>query len=283
MNMLFSVSWTSLIVFFVLGLIGVWVSYSFLNKNGFYLFCILASVVCALLPNAQLFSQRISISTVLMPIVFLTIIACFNKFGKQEAVRLFLITIITQIIIFIVTLLQSAYLDAFLQNRLFMSWEALGGYFANILAFAFACFGTMIFEEKVNLKKIKAPFKTACLVAVACAIENLIFVVVGYAGIISFGNMALTWLVKLFVSVIIAVCLGLFEKLLNRQLAFKIVKAEKTEDEAESKKETEKKLNSEQTKENKVEDKEKTENKQEKTKEETEESAENINYDNTAD
>ena len=273
MNTLINIGWSSLLVFFVIGLIGIWISFSFLNKNGLYLFCILVSFICALVQHASLFSHNITISTVLVPIMFLTIIACNNKFGKQEAIRLFLITIITQAIIFVAMLLQSAYVDSSVQSRLFMTWEVLGGYFANIIAFASACFGMMIFEEKVNLKKINAPLKTACLIAVACAIENLVFSIIAYSGILTFGKILVTWLIKLLLSLAIAICLGYFEKLLNRQLAFKIVKAERKEDEETSKNQKEKSTNA--TQKSEKETKLKEENK--------EDNAEDINYENSAD
>lgn len=272
MNSLINISWTSLIVFFVLGLIGIWIAYSFLNKNGLYLFCILASFVCASMQNALLFSHKISVSTVLVPIMFLAVIACFNKFGKQEAIRLFLITIITQALIFVVMLLQSSYIDSVTQSRMFMSWEFLGSYFANIIAFAFGCFGVMVFEEKVNLKKLINPLKIACLLAVACAIESLVYCIVAYSGILTFGKLFTTWLIKLLLSLVISICLGYFEKLLNRQLAFKIVKAERKDEET-SDKQTEKPSTKSQK--NTTEETKKEENK--------EDNAEDINYENSAD
>ncbi len=272
MNMFFSVGWTSLIVFFVVGLIGLWVSFSFLNKNGLYLFCVLASVITSVLPSAQLFSHNISLSTVLMPIIIFSIIACFNKYGKAEAVKLFLVTIISQIILFVVALLQSAYIDAFVKTKLFMSWQIFGGYFANILSLSFACFGVMVFQEKVNLKKLNASLQTACLIAVACAIENLIFSVIAYAGLLSFGNILIVFLIKLLITVLTSFILGFFEKYLNRQLSFKIAKIEK-----ENKKETEVK-EEKQKKENNKQIKEEV-----KKEQPLEENSEEINYDNSAD
>lgn len=273
MNTFVNIGWSSLIVFFIFGLIGIWISYSFLNKNGLYLFCIIVPIISAMMPNAELFSRKISISTVLVPIIFLAIIACFNKYGKQEAIKLFIITLVSQATVFLVMLLQSAYIDSFIKSRFFMTWEVLGSYFANILAFAFACFGVMIFEEKVNLKKVNKVLKTACLIAVACVIESLVYSIVAYSGILTFGKILVTWLIKLLLSLAIAICLGYFEKLLNRQLAFKIVKAERKEDEETSKNQKEKSTNATQKSEKETELKE--ENK--------EDNAEDINYENSAD
>lgn len=273
MNLFFSVGWTSLIVFFALGLIGLWVAFSFLNKNGLYLFCILTSAIVSYSSSANLFSHSISISTVLTPIIIFAIIACFNKYGKKEAVKLFLVTIISQIVLFIVALLQGVYIDAFVQTKLFMSWRILGGYFANILSIAFACFGVMIFQEKVSLKKLNTSLQTACLIAVACAIENLIFTIITYAGLLSFGNILLVFLIKLLITVLLAIILGFFEKYLNRQLSFKVVKTEK-----ENKKENEIKNDKQQTEIIKEENKEPAKN--EKS---LEENSEEINYDNSAD
>lgn len=270
MNMLFNLGWSALIVFFVLSLIGIWIAYSFLNKFGLYLFCVIASIVCVMIPNAKLFSQTISISTVIMPVIFFAIVATFNKFGKSEAVKLFVITIITQAIAFIITLIQYAYIDAAIQTRAFMSWEMIGGCFANILSFVFACFFGMIFKEKVSLKKLNIAIQTACYIAFACVVENLVYTIVAYSGILSFGEILLTFIIKVLISLIVAVGLGYFERLLNRQLVFKVVKPESN------------------LKEEKQTIKEKTDDTAQYTNKETEEkeikeaTEEEINYDNSA-
>ena len=81
-------NWSSLIIFFALGLLGLWVSYSFLNKKGLYLFSALATAIAMTAVSANMFDLSISLTVVLMPLVHLALLTCYNKFGKEGSVKL---------------------------------------------------------------------------------------------------------------------------------------------------------------------------------------------------
>ena len=61
-------NWSSLIVFLVLGILGLWVAYSFLNRKGLYIFSMLAIVLSAIVYPAEMFSKPIAMGTVLLPL-----------------------------------------------------------------------------------------------------------------------------------------------------------------------------------------------------------------------
>ena len=104
--MFFDLNWSILIVFLALSVIGIWVSYSFLNKNGLYLFCIIASVIALTFGSANVFNLEISVSTVIMPVIYFALLTALNKFGKDEAKKLFFIVLITMAAYFVFTFFQ---------------------------------------------------------------------------------------------------------------------------------------------------------------------------------
>ena len=63
-------NWSSIIVFLALAVIGVWVAFSFLNKQGLYLFSVVAVLISRWLVPANLFSRPVDIDIIIMPVVF---------------------------------------------------------------------------------------------------------------------------------------------------------------------------------------------------------------------
>ena len=271
-------NWSSLIIFFALGLLGLWVSYSFLNKKGLYLFAALASFVSITCCSVSMFSNTFSIGLVLMPLVYLAILTGYKKFGKQGAYKLLILVGIVLAVGFITNFLQSAYLDVLLEGQVFLAWGNLGKPFAGIVAFVLAVLLTILIAEKVAaLNKIKGFWKTSTVLAIACVIDNIISVIFGGLGVLSFGNMLLVLLISIVISLAICVLLGYFERFLNRQLVVKTVEAKKEEQPKEEIKE-ENKEESKKTEKEEVSS-EKKENKKAKETEKEEE----INYDSSAD
>ena len=277
LSSLFAINWSALIVFFAIGLLGLWVSYSFLNKKGLYLFAALASFVSITCCSVSMFSNTFSIGLVLMPLVYLAILTGYKKFGKQGAYKLLILVGIVLAVGFITNFLQSAYLDVLLEGQVFLAWGNLGKPFAGIVAFVLAVLLTILIAEKVTaLNKIKGFWKTSTVLAIACVIDNIISVIFGGLGVLSFGNMLLVLLISIVISLAICVLLGYFERFLNRQLVVKTVEAKKEEnlevkeENKEESKKTEKEEVSSEKKENK------------KTKENVEKEEE-INYDSSAD
>ena len=88
------INWSALIVVLCIGLVGIWTAYSFLNKKGLYLFSLLAVLLCStMLTKAELFSLPIEYGVVVMPLVYFALLTCHHQHGKDEAKRLFFITL----------------------------------------------------------------------------------------------------------------------------------------------------------------------------------------------
>ena len=260
-------NWSSLIVFFALGLIGLWVAYSFLNKKGLYLFSFLALVFSMLIYPAIMFEQTITINTVLMPLVYLSLLTCYKKYGKEESIKMFTLGIIVISSMFIINFLQSAYMDASSGYQIYLTWENIGGFISTLLAFVVASIVTFIFANKVTLEKTNYEWvKNAIYLTLACVVDGVIFTVLSSMGIVAFGSILLNILIKIVLYVAIAVALGFFEKYLNRHFAVKVVE-HKTKKEEET---------TDEVKEEKTEE----DKKQSKEKAKKEDNDEDINYEN---
>ena len=212
-----SLHWSVLIVFLALGVIGIWVSYSFLNKNGLYLFCIIASILSLTFGSASLFNLEISISTVAMPIIYFALLTALNKFGKDEAKNLFFIILITIVTYFVFTFFQAAYLDSAFQTSAFLTWSYLGRFLTPIITFAVASSLTLFVTSKIKIKNLKNFLKLGLIIGIASLIDSLLYTCFVFTGLISFGNILLIILIKFIISAVVALGLGYFEKFLNRE------------------------------------------------------------------
>ena len=133
------INWSALIVVLCLGLVGIWTAYSFLNKKGLYLFSLLAVLLCSsMLTKAELFSLPVEYNVVVMPLVYFALLTCLHKHGKDEAKRLFFVTLISMAIMFVFKFFEAAYIDSAFQTQAFLDWQYLGGYISNIIAFVAA-------------------------------------------------------------------------------------------------------------------------------------------------
>lgn len=220
------VNWSSLIVYLGLCLIGIWVAYSFLNKNGLYLFSILAVIICGILYDASFFALPISAGTIIMPFVYLALITCHKKYGAEEAKNLFLITLFSLLASFVFIFFQAAYGDSAAGAQYFLSWEFLGSYVGAIIAFVVASIFTLFGTNKIKPKKLKSFWKLAFYIAMASVVDSFLFVFLVYTGILAFWKMLLVLLIKVVIVCLVSIGLGYFEKYLNRE-----PKEEKHEDE----------------------------------------------------
>lgn len=215
-------NWSSLIVYFALALIGIWVCYSFLNKKGLYLFGILAVVVCfSTYPTsaAGVFSQPITMSVAVMPVVYLALLTCFHKHGKDETKRLFFIILIAMATMFVCKFFEAAFLDSYIKAQVFLTWEYLGKYVGSIVAFATASALTLFLTTKINVKSLQNFLKLALYLSIASLIDAIVYIVLVYTGMMAFGNMLLTMLISIVIISAICLFLGYFEKFFNRKLA----------------------------------------------------------------
>lgn len=234
-------NWSALLVFLALGLIGIWVCYSFLNKKGLYLFSVLAVAVCfGAFPNTavSVFSRPISIATVVMPVVYLAFLTCFNKHGKEETKKLFFAVLITMATLFVCKFFEAAYLDSEYKAQIFLSWDYLGKYVASVISFACASALTLFITTKINVKSLQNFLKLAIYLFIASVIDAIVYIVLVYTGSMSFGNMLLTLLITLVILATVCLLLGYFEKFFNRKPAPEKSVENKTEEKTDNNEET---------------------------------------------
>lgn len=256
------INWSALIVVFCLGLVGIWTAYSFLNKKGLYLFSVLAVLLCsAMLTKAEVFSVPVEYGAVVMPLVYFALLTCYHKHGKDEAKKLFFITLISMSIMFVFKFFEAAYIDSASQTQLFLDWAYLGSYISNIIAFVVASALTMFIVGKINTKSLNNFLKLAIYLAIASAIDAVVFTLLVSIGVLSFGKILLAILIKVVLVCAVCLLLGYFEKFLNRKVD---KKPEEKKQEPEPEKETEEKVSQEQ----KEDDAQKKDNKEEKALEE---------------
>lgn len=215
-------NWSSLIVYLALALIGIWVCYSFLNKKGLYLFGVLAVAVCfGAFPYTavSVFSRPISINVVIMPVVYLALLTCFYKHGKEETKKLFFAILIAMGTLFICKFLEAAYLDSYYKAQVCLTWSYLGSFIGTIIAFAAASALTLFLTTKINVKSLQNFLKLAVYLFIASAIDVVVYIILVYTGSMSFGNILLTLLIALVLLAVICLLLGYFEKFFNRKPA----------------------------------------------------------------
>lgn len=211
-------NWSSIIVFLALAVIGVWVAFSFLNKQGLYLFSVVAVLISRWLVPANLFSRPVDIDIIIMPVVFFALLTCLSKFGLEEAKKLFFTVIIAKVALFICIFFAAAYFDSAAMSQVALTWEILGPFVASAVAYALAGALTFLTTTKKVVKNLKKFLVLAIHLAIASAIFVVTYVVFVYSGLASFGNILLIILIDLIIVCLVSLLLGYFEKFLNREV-----------------------------------------------------------------
>ena len=216
-----AIGWTSIFLFLVLALLGLWVSYSFLNKNGLFLFSMLAVMLTFLLPSADFFGYVIPMSAVLMPLVYFSMLVVYEKYGKQEAKRLF-IYILCEICTFVVSIFfVMAYMDA-VSSGSALTWETLGSSISQLIAFIVVVFLSNFLVEKFPIKKEHKYLRRSILGTIASAIDLLIVIMVGGIGILTFVEMLIIYSISLILVAGISFAVCYLRKFLNREPVSKL-------------------------------------------------------------
>jgi len=211
-----TINWSSLIVVSALGILGLWVAFSFLNKYGLYLFSILAIVLSTLLSPALIYGP-ISMAIVLLPLVFFALLICYEKYGKDDAQKLFYISLITIGVLFIFNFFQAAYLDAELNMQFFLTWDYIGGYISLAVAYAAAVFGTFYINKEISWKKMSKYLRRSIIVSIASVINCVLFVFLSNIGSLAFGSIILLSFIAILITVLISFAVAYLAKYLNRK------------------------------------------------------------------
>lgn len=222
--------WASLIIFFALSVLALWVSVIFLQKNGIYFFCIVASIVAGYFAKVELFSKVFSVQMVVIPVIFLALFITYIKYDKKETFRLFYIILFSQLAMFVLRFFEFAFLDLFditssagnwsfindseITTK-FLTWGYLNSFVGTIIAFALSCIAGYFFILYVDMKKVPQIIRTAIYIGLMSAINSLLFIILAYSGYFSFVDILLTFLLYIAFDIIICLLLGCYEFLTN--------------------------------------------------------------------
>jgi hypothetical protein len=210
------INWTSLIVVCFLGILGLWIAYSFLNKGGLFLFSILAIVLSATMTPALVYSS-VSMGIVLMPIIFLAMLITYHKYGKDDAKRLFYVSLATIGVLFVFFFFEAAYLDSELGGQYYLTWANLGTLISMAVAYSGAVCVGYFATTKMSFK-IKDEFmRRGTMVSFASIIYCLLFVVLANISQLSFGSILLLFFISVLIAVAVSFIVSYLSKFLNRK------------------------------------------------------------------
>ena len=211
------IHWSALILFLAVGLISLWVAHSFLGKSGLYVFTTLALIFSNLLPSVGMFSYHITISVVLMPLIYLALMVCYKKYGREEAIRLFFLNLIVLAVTFIMAFFVAAFIDSEAGASTTLRWSNFGPYIACLLAFTLAAWLGSIMLERF---KMEGFLKRSLLLLLLALVDNIIFVVISLTFLsYLFTDVLLILAIRLCVALVVCFGAGYFAVILNREPA----------------------------------------------------------------
>ena len=212
------IHWSSIFIFLVLGLLGLWVAFSFLNKNGLILFSIIAVALTYILGGAQFGESNIvPFGAILMPLVYFSLIVMYEKYSKEDAQKMFFCLLATFGVFFLCAFLMYAYYESAYGNGYFLNWGSIGTSLCQIISFALVGYLANVFVDKVPINKEYKYLRRAIIVSIAGAIDACLVVFLGYIGYVPFGNMLVSFLLYLIFVVGTSFAVAFLRKYLNRQ------------------------------------------------------------------
>ena len=213
-----AIHWSSIFVFLILGLLGLWVAFSFLNKNGLVMFSIIAVALTYILAEANFGESNIVlINAILMPLVYFVLIVMYEKYSKEDAQKMFFCLLATFGVLFLCKFLTYAYYDSALGSGTCLNWENLGSPLCQIISFALVGYLAYAFVDKLPINKEYKYLRRAVVVSIAGAVDAFLVVFLGYIGRMSFGNMVVSFLLYLIFVVGTSFAVAFLRKFLNRQ------------------------------------------------------------------
>lgn len=210
-----TVNFSILLAIFALGFVSLWAMNNFLGKNGLSLFTILSLVLMFFLPVTTIFGLPITMSAVFLPLVYFVLYIYNKKYGKEDAKKLFIVSVVAMTVIFVCIFFTGAFIEAEGFGG-FMTWATFGKFVASLLGFTVTVFATNIIIDTVEFNGWTNYLKNATTLAIACAIDNVIFTIFAYTGLVAFGTMMLIMLCRIVISTglsfLLAYLLRLFVK-----------------------------------------------------------------------
>lgn len=204
------IHWTGIILFLVLALLGLWVSYRFLNKNGLIVFTILTVALTYILPGSNYFTYDIAVNFAFMPLVYFALILMYEKYGESEARKLFYSILASFGVLLVLNFLNCAYYN-------YISWNILGVHIMQIVSFAIVGFTSRFIADKFPINKKYKYLRNAVVVSIAGALDALLITFIGFIGQYTFVNMIGMFFVALVFEVGASFAVAFLRKLLNRK------------------------------------------------------------------
>lgn len=228
------IHWSSIFIFLVFGLLGLWVAFSFLSKNGLILFSIIAVALTYILSGVLFFGNYIvMMSAVLMPLVYFSFIVMYEKYSKDDAKKMFFCLLATFGVFFISKFLLCAYADSAYGSGTFLTWEQLGVDVCQIVSFALVGFLGNLFIDKFPINKEYKYLRRAVVVTIAGAMDAFLICFLGYIGNLSFVAMLVSFLLSLVFVAGSAFSVSFLRKYLNREPVAQKKENDKKEEDAE--------------------------------------------------
>lgn len=214
------IHWSSIFIFLVLGLLWLWIAFSFLNKNGLILFSVVAIALTYILAGAQFGEAYVVLmNAVFMPLVYFSLIVMYEKYSKEDARKMFFCLLSAFGVFFLCKFLTCAYADSTYGSGAFLTWQNLGAYICQIISFALVGFLANIFVDKFPINKQYKYLRRAVIVTIAGAIDALLICFLGYIGSLRFVEMLVSFLLYVVFVAGSAFSVAFLRKYLNRQPA----------------------------------------------------------------
>ena len=228
------IHWSAIFIFLVLGLLGLWVAYSFLNKNGLILFSVIAVAFTYMLSGVLFFGNYVvMMSAVLMPLVYFSLIVMYEKYSKDDAKKMFFCLLATFGVFFLSKFLLCAYADSEYGSGTFLTWSELGINVCQIISFALVGFLGNLFVDKFPINKEYKYLRRAVVVTIAGAMDAFLICFLGYIGSLSFVAMLVSFLLYLVFVAGSAFSVAFLRKYLNREPVAPKAEEDKKEEDAE--------------------------------------------------
>lgn len=228
------IHWSAIFIFLVLGLLGLWVAFSFLNKNGLILFSVIAVALTYILSGVLFFGNYVvMMSAVLMPLVYFSLIVMYEKYSKDDAKKMFFCLLATFGVFFLSKFLLCAYADSAYGSGVFLTWGELGMNICQIISFALIGFLGNLFVDKFPINKEYKYLRRAVVVTIAGTMDAFLICFLGYIGNLSFVAMLVSFLLSLVFVAGSAFSVSFLRKYLNREPVAQKKENDKKEEDAE--------------------------------------------------
>lgn len=215
------IHWTSLIIFFMLSLLGLWVADTFLKKSGIFLFSALAIVFANYITSAQVFAKTLPMQVVIIPTILLAMYMLYSKGEKKDCINLLCTTLVAILCVFVVKFFEFAYTDMAAGLTIYFVWSYFNQYLASAVAYVVASIIGYVMVRYWAMKKVPAILRVAIYILIVSTIDVLVYLAIAYAGYYSFVEILLTFLVCLLFVFVISLLLGSFEQFVTGNIHFK--------------------------------------------------------------